>query len=99
MKKLLKLFIFTMLVSTFNTPLIAGSKYTTVREEIVSGVYHEKRLYTKTGEIKSEKFVMQIEGVFWEAVKSADGTWNLTFAAQMKFDEYKKGGGGSGGSC
>ena len=97
MKKLLKLFIFSMIVSTFNTPSIAASKYTTVREEIVSGVYHEKRLYTKTGEIKSEKFVMQIEGNFWEAVKSADGTWNLTFAAQMKFEEHKSGG--SGGNC
>ena len=86
-----------MLVSTFNTPLIAGSKYTTVREEIVSGVYHEKRLYTKTGEIKSEKFVMKIEGKFWEAVKNVDGTWNLTSAAKMKFKDYKKGGGG--GSC
>jgi len=82
-----------MLVSAFNTPSIAASKYTTVREEIVSGVYHEKRLYTKTGEIKSEKFVMLIEGIFWEVVKSADGTWNLTSTAKMKLKEHRKGGG------
>ena len=93
MKKILKLFLFSILASIFNTPLIAGSKYTTVREEIVSGVYHEKRLYTKTGEIKSEKFVMQIEGNFWEAVKSADGTWNLTSTAKMKLQDHRKGGG------
>ena len=36
---------------------------------------------------------MLIEGIFWEAVKSADGTWNLTSTAKMKLQDHRKGGG------
>jgi hypothetical protein len=92
MKRLL-LICFIFSISYIPSETIAGSKYTTIREEIVSGVYIEKRTYTKTGKVKSEKFVMKIEGMFWDAVKNADGSWDLTSSAKTKLQEYKKGGG------
>jgi len=68
-------------------------------------VYNKKEIDKNTGKIKSEKFVIKVDGADYKAEKNDDGTWKMEKWDKRKFDALLsnagegEGGGGGGGVC
>ena len=74
-------------------------------KSVIGYVFNKKEIDKNTGKIKSEKFVIKIDGADYKAEKNDDGTWKMEKWDKRKFDALLsnagegEGGGGGGGVC
>ena len=120
MRNLIKLFaivlIFPIIVIPNNALAFWGNKI--IYEKITTAsfpqglhksvngtVFNKKEIDKNTGKIKSEKFVIKIDGADYKAEKNNDGTWEMEKWDKRKFDALLnnagggEGEGGGGGVC
>ena len=107
-KRILSCGMFLGLVTVLSLPLAqvsAGNWNTgnkTERSKVAPGVYVERKVNKKTGEIVSEVTLMQTPNGYFQAEKKADGSWGLTAEGSADQEAAQEAavtsGGGSGGS-
>jgi hypothetical protein len=120
MRNLIKLFaiviIFPIIIMPNNALAFWGNKivYEKITEanfpqgpnkSVIGYVFNKKEIDKNTGKIKSEKFVIKIDGADYKAEKNDDGTWKMEKWDKRKFDALLSNGGegegegGGGGVC
>ena len=118
MRNLIRLFTIVLIFPTIIIPnnalaflgnKIVYEKITTasfpqgLHKSVKGTVYNKKEIDKNTGKIKSEKFVIKIDGADYKAEKNDDGTWKMEKWDKRKFDALLsnggEGGGGGGGVC
>ena len=67
-------------------------------KSVIGYVFNKKEIDKNTGKIKSEKFVIKIDGADYKAEKNDDGTWKMEKWDKRKFDDLLKKGNNGGGS-
>ena len=113
MRNLIKLFaivlIFPIIVIPNNALAFWGNKI--IYEKITTAsfpqglhksvngtVFNKKEIDKNTGKIKSEKFVIKIDGADYKAEKNNDGTWKMEKWDKRKFDDLLNKGNSGGNS-
>ena len=99
------------LVAVLSVPIVdvsAGNWNTgtkTERSKVEAGVYIERKINKKTGQVESEIMLMQTPNGYFQAEKKADGSWGLSAEGQADQEAAQEaaaamsGGGGGGGGC
>ena len=118
MRNLIKLFalvfIFPIIIMPNNASAFWGNKIVYEKitkasfpqgpnKSVIGYVFNKKEIDKNTGKIKSEKFVIKVDGADYKAEKNDDGTWKMEKWDKRKFDALLSNGGegegGGGGVC
>ena len=102
-KRILSCGMFLGLVTVLSLPLAqvsAGnwnSSTKTERSKVANGVWIERKINKKTGEVVSEVTLVQTPNGFFQGEKKADGSWGLRREGKAEQDAAQEAAATSGG--